>query len=60
MQGTECIQVQSVLKHVKLTTVCMFVTGKFPHFGLPHMIHILNQHDIGGALIHNLFALTVC
>ena len=24
-----------------------------------HSIHILNQHDPGGALVHNLFTITV-
>jgi len=27
---------------------------------LPHMTHILNQHDPRSALVHNSFALTVC
>ena len=30
-------------------------------YGLPqYMIHILNRHDPGSAMVHNSFALTVC
>jgi len=41
-----------MMKFECVYTVCMFVC-------YPHMIHILNQHDTGSALVHNSFTLTV-
>ena len=44
-----------------LYLICMFVTGKLSSLTVyyPHMIHILNKHPPGSALVHNSFELTV-
>ena len=39
--------------------VNLFVTSKLGYLTVYPMIHILNQHDSGSALVHNSFASTV-
>ena len=38
----------------------MFVTDKLGSLTHLQMIHIMNQHDPGSALVYNSFASTVC